>query len=233
MRRDTLKLISFLLAPVLLIGLFYATGLNDDFAVRYRPAWESWSEGHHWWASVVLFAVFLGTAALGIPRVYPSVLIGGLFSLPLAIAVAILGATVGSMIPFLLARRLGPVVVERKFGRRYLDWVRRINASGFTVVLFLRLLPGSNAMLVNMVCGISRIDPSRFFWATLAGIVPSTIAFVLLGSGLTRDHPTYLAVSVLTLSVLTLASMVMWRSTRRTGHQQTLGPTGRATGRAG
>jgi len=77
-------------------------------------------------------------------------------------------------------------------------------------------------MLVNMVCGISRIDPARFFWATLVGIVPSTIAFVLLGSGLTRNHPAYLAVSVLTLAVLTVATMVTWRKMRRTGQEQTL-----------
>jgi len=223
MRHDTLKLFSFVLAPVVLIGLFYATGLNDDFSERYRPAWEVWSDGHHWWASVVLFAVFTSTAAAGIPRIYPSVLIGGLFSLPLAFAVAIGGAAVGSMIPFLLARRLGPAVVERRFGRRYRDWVRRINASGFTVVLFLRLFPGSNAMLVNMVCGISQVDSGRFFWATLVGILPSTVAFVLLGSGLTRDHPAYLVVSILTLSVLTLASAVMWKGMRRAGQEQTLG----------
>jgi len=222
MRRDTLKLLSFLLVPLLIIAVFYATGLNDDFSERYRPAWEAWSEGHHWWASVVLFAVFTGTSAAGIPRVYPSVLIGGLFSLPLAIAVAIGGSALGSMIPFLLARRLGPAVVERRFGRRYRDWVRRINASGFTVVVFLRLFPGSNAMLVNMVCGISQIDSGRFFWATLVGIVPTTIAFVLLGSGLTRDHPAYLVVSILTLSALALASAVMWKSMRRAGQEQTL-----------
>jgi len=223
MQRDTLRLLSFLLTPVVLIGLFYATGLNDDFSERYRPAWEAWSDGHHWWASVVLFAVFMGTSAAGIPRVYPSVLIGGLFSLPLGISVAVGGAAVGAMIPFLLARRLGPSVVERRFGRRYRDWVRRINASGFTMVLFLRLFPGSNAMLVNMVCGISQIHPGRFFWATLVGIVPSTVAFVLLGSGLTRDHPAYLTISILTLSVLTLASAVMWKSMRRAGQEQTLG----------
>jgi uncharacterized membrane protein YdjX (TVP38/TMEM64 family) len=224
MRRDTLRLVTFLLVPVLLIGVFYATGLNVDFSEQYRPAWEAWSRGHHWWASGVLFAVFMGTSALGIPRVYPSVLIGGLFSLPLAIAVAIGGAAVGSMIPFYLARRIGPAVVERKFGGRYRDWSRRINASGFTVVLFLRLFPGSNAMLVNAVCGISRINPGPFFWATVVGIVPSTIAFVLLGSGLTRDHPAYLAVSILTLSVLVLASMVMWRNMRRAGQELTLRP---------
>jgi len=222
MRRDTLQLISFLLVPVLIIGVFYATGLNDDLSERYRPAWEAWSRGHHWWASLVLFGVFAATSAAGIPRVYPSVLIGGLFSLPLAMGVAILGAALGSMIPFLAARRLGPSVVERRFGRRYRDWVSRINASGFSVVLLLRLFPGSNAMLVNMVCGISRIDPARFFWATLVGIVPSTIAFVLLGSGLTRNHPAYLAVSVLTLTVLTVATMVTWRKMRRRGQEQTL-----------
>ena len=233
MRRDTLKLISFLLVPLLFIGVFYALGLNDDFSERYRPAWEAWSRGHHWWASIVLFGVFACTSAAGIPRVYPSVLIGGLFSLPLAIAVAIVGAALGSTIPFLMARRLGPSVVERRFGRRYRNWVSRINASGFMVVLLLRLFPGSNAMLVNMVCGISRIDRAKFFWATLMGILPSTIAFVLLGSGLTQDHPAYLAVSVLTLFVLTVASIVILRNIRQTGQERTLDSARQATARTG
>jgi uncharacterized membrane protein YdjX (TVP38/TMEM64 family) len=212
MERDTLKLLSFLLFPILLVGLFYLTGLNDAFADRYRPAWEAWSDGHQWWASIVLFVVFAATSAAGIPRVYPAVLVGGLFSLPLAVAIAVGGAAAGSLIPFLAARRLGPPVVERKFGRRYQAWVQRINASGFSVVLLFRLFPGSNAMLVNMLCGISRIDTGKFFLATLTGIVPSTIAFVLLGSGLTRDHPVYVSVSVVTLLVLTVASFIVWRN---------------------
>jgi uncharacterized membrane protein YdjX (TVP38/TMEM64 family) len=214
MERDTLKLIYFLALPVVVIALFHITGLSDRFAQDYRPAWEAWSAGHHWWASIILFGVFAATSAVGIPRVYPSVLVGGLFSIPLAVAVAVAGAAVGAMIPFLGARRLGPPVVERKFGHRYRAWVERINASGFSVVLLLRLFPGSNAMLVNMLCGISRIDVRQFFAATLVGIVPSTVAFVLLGSGLTRDHPSYLAISVVTLLVLTLASLLAWRGIR-------------------
>ena len=216
MRRDTLKLISFVLVPVLLVAVFYATGLNEAFARDYRPAWEAWSRGHHSWASIVLFGVFAATSAVGIPRVYPAVLVGGMFSLPLAVVVAILGATVGSMVPFLAARRLGPPVVERKFGRRYRAWVERINTSGFFLVLLLRLFPGSNAMVVNMVCGVSRIDPGKFFAATLTGIVPSTVAFVLLGSGLTRDHPFYLAISIGTLVILSAASLLVWRNMRVT-----------------
>ena len=214
MERDTLKLIYLLGPPLVVIALFHATGLSDRFAQDYRPAWEAWSAGHHWWASIILFGVFAATSALGVPRIYPAVLVGGLFSISLAVSVAVAGAAVGSMVPFLGARRLGQPVVERKFGRRYLAWVERINAHGFSIVLLLRLFPGSNAMLINMLSGISRIDAGKFFVATLTGIIPSTVAFVLLGGGLTRDHPLYLAISVGTLAVLTVASFAVWRGIR-------------------
>ncbi|MEJ2515946.1 MAG: VTT domain-containing protein [Gammaproteobacteria bacterium] len=215
MRRDTAKLLGLLGLPLILIGLFYLTGLSETMATDYLPAWQAWSDGHHGWASVLLFFIFALTTAAGIPRIYPAILMGGFFSIPLAVVVAVTGATAGSMLPFAAARRVGPPVVQRKFGRRYRAWVDRINASGFSVVLLLRLFPGSNAMLVNMVCGISRIDPLKFLAATGIGILPSTIAFVLLGGGLTRNDPQYLAVSVITLLVLVAASWLTWRNMRR------------------
>ena len=78
-------------------------------------------------------------------------------------------------------------------------------------MLLLRLMPGTNALVTSVVGGISRIPTRIFAAATLIGIAPSTVAFALLGRGLSSGQHWQVVLSVAALFVLAVSTLIVWR----------------------
>jgi uncharacterized membrane protein YdjX (TVP38/TMEM64 family) len=57
-------------------------------------------------------------------------------------------------------------------------------ADAFSYLLFLRLVPAFPFFMVNVVAGLCRVSLRTFVLATAIGIIPASIVFALLGSGL-------------------------------------------------
>src|ERR671932_152352 len=99
-------------------------------------------------STAALFAV----AALGVPHTPAALraLIGPLgaaargllFGTALGTAVSIAGATLGSVVSFVIARRFGRRAVEDVSGPRLERFQTRIERRGFAAVLYARLAPG-------------------------------------------------------------------------------------------
>jgi uncharacterized membrane protein YdjX (TVP38/TMEM64 family) len=159
--------------------------------------------------NLIFLAIFVAFAAVGLPRVYPAILAGGLLGVVAAVVVALIGATLGSVISFHVARKMGrqrsmePVELHRA------DWPGRIARNGFQLVLLLRLLPGMNSLVTTGLAAISGIRASSFSVATLIGIVPSTVAYVLLGDSLSTGMTWRVGLSIATLFALAAGSLVI------------------------
>lgn len=101
------------------------------------------------------------------------------------------GAMIGALVAFWLARRLGRPFVARFVSadglRRIDDWTDR---NGVGTFLFARLIPIIAFNLVNFAAGLTRLSLWTFIWTTGVGILPVTIAMVVLGDQIeTRDLP--------------------------------------------
>lgn len=106
---------------------------------------------------------------------------GVLFGPAIGTLLAVVGATLGSAMAFLLAKRLGRQQVERIAGRRIgrLDaWLER---RGFLAVLYLRLVPVVPFNALNYAAGVTGLSFRDFAAATALGIIPGTFAFAALG----------------------------------------------------
>lgn len=101
------------------------------------------------------------------------------------VAITWTGAMLGAMAAFGLARSLGRPVIERMLARDQriqLDrWVGQVDPAA---LLLARLLPLIAFNLVNYVAGLAGIGWWTFLWTTAVGILPMTIAMVVLGEGL-------------------------------------------------
>jgi len=91
------------------------------------------------------------------------------------------GAMLGAVSAFALSRRLG-----RPFIRRFIAAKRRAAIERWTVqpgsLLLLRLVPVVSFNLVNFAAGLAGARWWDFLWTTALGILPLTMASVVLGA---------------------------------------------------
>jgi len=94
----------------------------------------------------------------------------------------VIGAELGALIAFGLARVLGHDVLRRVLGDR-VDAGPLGSQSALTVTVFAsRLLPFVSFDMISYAAGLSRLHAWRFALATLAGIIPTSFLLAHVGS---------------------------------------------------
>lgn len=220
-------------AGLLLAGaaLFFALGLHRYLSfeeiARHRHALVQWREHHEATAALLFILAYLAAVALSIPgAIWLTILGGFLFGAVLGSLYAVVGATAGACTVFLAARFLVGDLLRRKAAPA----IRRMEAGfrkhAFHYMLFLRLMPVFPFWLVNLVPAFLGVRLRTFALGTLLGIIPGSLVYALVGSGLGAvidrgeqpDLEIVFTPSVLApltgLALLALAPIV-WRHLRR------------------
>ena len=200
---------AFVAIPIMLVALFHYATAEDWFTLSSSVDWIWLRQEYGAATSLVFLVIFTTFAAFGLPRVYPAVLAGSLLGVVTAVILALLGATLGSVISFHVARKLGRQRSIEYADMRWVDWSGRIARNGFQLVLLLRLLPGMNSLVTTGLAGMTGIRASSFSVATLIGIVPSTVAYVLLGDSLSTGMTWRVGLSVAMLITLVACSLIL------------------------
>jgi uncharacterized membrane protein YdjX (TVP38/TMEM64 family) len=153
--------------------------------VDHHAAIEALVATHPLTAVLAFVAVYAAAAALSLPGGAVMTLLGGLvFGWLVGTAASVVGATAGATAVFLIARTsFGDELLHRTGGA-----VARL-AGGFqrnalSYLLFLRLVPAFPFWLVNLVPAFLGVKLSTYVLATSIGILPGTLVFALIGSGL-------------------------------------------------
>ena len=131
----------------------------------------------------------------------------------------VIGAELGALIAFGLARILGHDVLRRVFGDR-VDAGLLGSQNALTVTVFAsRLMPFISFDMVSYAAGLSRLQTWRFAIATLAGIVPASFVLAHLGGQAVRGDLGSTIWAVLGLGLVTGLPLVWVALRRRTGKQ--------------
>ncbi len=140
----------------------------------------------HRWAALAGFAgLYALAAALSLPCGALLTIGGGLIFGGFAGGVAaLIGATLGATVIFLVARSALGGWLVRRAGRRVEAVAAGFCADAFSYLLFLRLVPVVPFWLVNLVPALCGVRLATFVAATAIGIVPATFAFAFFGAGL-------------------------------------------------
>ena len=151
------------------------------------------------WQPVAIVLLRGIAALLAVVPSSPVVLAAGLTEGPVwGTLYVLLGAETGALIAFLIGRHFGRGFVERRgwmapiAASRYGRWLLEGEASQqrlMATVFYCRLLPGLNLDGLSYVAGVTPIAPWRFLLATFGGLVPYTIALVMIGRQLGEMHP--------------------------------------------
>ena len=178
------------LALIVAVAVFVvATGwtryLTLAELVARRDALRS-AIAEHWWLSLLSFlAIYAGTVALSLPGAAVLTLAGGfLFGWLIGGMASIVGATVGAVLVFLVARTAAGDLLFAKAGPKLERLRQGFKEDAFNYLLFLRLAPVFPFFLVNLAPGLLGVGLWTYVTATFIGIIPGSFAYSIAGQGL-------------------------------------------------
>jgi uncharacterized membrane protein YdjX (TVP38/TMEM64 family) len=139
----------------------------------------------------------------------------GLLLGPLAgMPVALVGATLGGIAAFGVARRFGSGPAEALAGERVTRLRERVERRPLLSIVLARAAPGSPATALNYAVGLTRVRLRHFVAGSLIGGAPRVLAYTALG-GAAAERALWPAVAaVALLALLGVAGMAIARRRR-------------------
>lgn len=160
--------------------------------------------------------VFVLAYVLGIVFALPGlifmILAGSIFGFWQGIALVIIASNLGCQITFFISRALGRDFVSRFFSLNgfYNKISKKMDSDGFTIMVYLRLVPIFPFNVVNYVSGLTGVSYRDYTLGTLLGKLPAIIIYVFLSSRVSdvdnalKNLPLYALILVTFLAVTLL-----------------------------
>lgn len=151
------------------------------------------------WAPVLFVLLQAVVTITPLPRTVFTVAAGVLFGSISGVLLTILGTTLAALAAYWLVRFVGGGFVDRHAHRPGVAWVRRrLDHSGLLAVVSLRLIPAVPFAVMNYASGLAGVRLLPYVVGTVLGVLPGTVAIVVLGDAATggSPHPALFAVSV-------------------------------------
>jgi uncharacterized membrane protein YdjX (TVP38/TMEM64 family) len=175
--------------------LLVAAGLAYAFELQHFLSFATLQEYHETLRRIVearpvltalgFVLVYAAAVAVSLPGAAFLTIAGGfLFGIWLGSLLAVIGATVGAVTIFLIARTsLGDGLRERAG-----PWLQRMqagfNENALSYLLVLRLVPAFPFWIVNIVPAFLGVRLRDYAIATFFGIMPGSVVFTSVGNGL-------------------------------------------------
>jgi uncharacterized membrane protein YdjX (TVP38/TMEM64 family)/Fe-S oxidoreductase len=200
----TMKLVAFLFLVVVVVVAAKATGIS-----RYldQQTLKTWIGGYGTWAPGVYVLFYTVSPALFLPGL-PVTIAGGILFGPFwGVVYAIIGATAGASLAFLISRYLARGWVEAHLqGARWKRLDESVERHGWKVVAFTRLVPVFPFNFLNYAFGLTRIGFWQYAIASFFCMLPACAAYIVFSSSLLdlirgRVSPTFVLGLILIVTV--------------------------------
>ena len=166
------------LALLLVAAAALATVHRDQINLALLDAWLG-SLGL--WAPIGYVVVYALATVAFVPGVVFALAGGALFGPLWGSLWNLTGATLGAILAFLIARTIAGDWLERKAGGLLKRVIDGVDAEGWRLVAFVRLVPLFPFNLSNYVLGLTRIPFHHYGIATFVCMAPGAVAFTWLG----------------------------------------------------
>jgi uncharacterized membrane protein YdjX (TVP38/TMEM64 family) len=178
-----------LIVVVIASGIVFAMGwhrqLSFETLARHHEALREFIATHEVSAVAAYVAVYIVAVALSVPIGFYLTVTGGiLFGAVLGGAAAVVGATIGAICIFLIAKSAVSEYFVRRAGPLAQKLAQGFRADAFSYLLFLRLVPIFPFWIINLVPALCGVRLATFAAATALGVIPATFAFAFVGAGL-------------------------------------------------
>jgi uncharacterized membrane protein YdjX (TVP38/TMEM64 family) len=168
-----------------LIILIRFSGLHElltfEMLRQYRDQLLLITAQHYIISVGIFILLYIAVVALSIPgAIVLSLAAGFLFGFWGIIYVNI-GATIGAIAAFLVARYLIGDWLQKRYAEKFASFNKEIAENGHNYLLTLRLIPVFPFFLVNIFAGITKTPLVTYTWTTMTGIAPASFVFIYAG----------------------------------------------------
>lgn len=140
---------------------------------------------------------------------------GALFGHTWGTIYVLIGAEIGAMAAFVIARLVGYELLKKWFGEKLNSGIFKSQKNLTLIVLFSRMVPFISFDIISYLAGLSPISFWRFSMATLLGIIPISFLLAHFGSELGSADSSRVLATVLLLGLLTATPFFFTRWKRR------------------
>jgi uncharacterized membrane protein YdjX (TVP38/TMEM64 family) len=181
------------LVPLIVVGgglaAFFLLELDDYLSFEalrdHRQILVAWRSEHFFLLVASFIALYGVIVAFSVPGAVWMTISGGFLFGPMAgTAASVVGATLGAVALFLAARYCFGDTLRAKAGPAIRKMEAGFHENALSYLFVLRLVPLFPFWLVNLVPALLRVTLRTFIYATFFGIIPGTLVFTLVGSGL-------------------------------------------------
>lgn len=176
---------------ILAVGLvaFFAFDLGRYLSFEalreHRELLLAWVQAHPLLTPIAYMLAYIVVVAFSLPGGAIMTITGGfLFGTVFGALFAVTGASIGATLLFLAARTALAEPLRAKAGARLERMRRGFQENAFHYLLVLRLVPIFPFWLVNLAPALLGVPLRTYVAATLIGIIPGGIVYVLVGAGL-------------------------------------------------
>jgi uncharacterized membrane protein YdjX (TVP38/TMEM64 family) len=187
------RIVSILFFMSLLALVYYFTPLKSILTLenfQHHKDHLLHATQEHYWRTVILYILaYIASTALALPEgSIMSITAGFLFDVRWGSLFALIGATLGASLAFVIVRRLAKNYVQAKYKKELAKLNKAIETQGTQYLLIARLIPFFPFFLVNILAPLSHVKVTTFMWTTALGIIPSTVLYAYAGQQLRTAH---------------------------------------------
>lgn len=168
-----------------------------------------WILSFGFWAPAIYMLIYTIRPLVFFPASVLSIAGGLAFGAWQGTLYTIIGATLGAMLSFIIAKSVGKSLVRKEWTGNAGKIQSQMEQNGFLYVLLFRFIPVINFDLISYAAAFAKVRFGSFALATLIGIIPGTFAYNFLGSSFISGNPRIVILAVLVFAVLTAVPILI------------------------
>ncbi|AQU79314.1 MULTISPECIES: TVP38/TMEM64 family protein [Planococcus] len=161
------------------------------------------------WSPVIYILIYTVRPLIFFPASILSIAGGLAFGAWLGTLYTIIGATLGAMLSFYVAKTLGNKLVRKTWTGNVRKIQSQMEQNGFFYVLLFRFIPVINFDLISYVAAFAKVRFTSFALATFIGIIPGTFAYNFLGSSFVSGNPKIIILAVVVFVIMTVVPITL------------------------
>ncbi|WP_335872352.1 TVP38/TMEM64 family protein [Bacillus sp. 2205SS5-2] len=191
MKKGTIwKVIAFVV--VLLLLLWFSRSYLSFTPLEIRD----WILSFGWIAPALFVAVYSVRPIVLFPASVLSLAGGLAFGTFWGFVYIFLGALGSATVAYYISAIFQNSFIKIEQSERTLTIRKKMEESGFFIVLILRFIPFLNYDLISYLAGLASVKYRSFIFATALGIIPGTLAFSFLGSSIVSGSKTIIVFAI-------------------------------------